>query len=116
MSWHYLQGEVEESWEGSCLDGAPDALLKLMPTQEKFYLQDSETESSNRSRSGTTLPHLTESHGEEKLTLSQEDSHVNHFQPRQEVETQRIRFGQKCTELSSPTLTIMLPSGLKLAY
>ena len=55
MSWHYLQGEVEESWEGSCLDGAPDALLKLMPTQEKFYLQDSETESSNRSRSREKL-------------------------------------------------------------
>ncbi len=32
MSWHYLRGREEASWEESCLDGAPSALLKLMPT------------------------------------------------------------------------------------
>ena len=79
MSWHYLQGAEEESWEGSCLDGAPDALLSLMPTQEKSCLRDSGTESLNHSRSGTMLPHLTEDLGGDTLTLSQEDSHVKTF-------------------------------------
>lgn len=34
MSWHYLQGREAASWEGSSWDGAPYALLKLMPTAE----------------------------------------------------------------------------------
>lgn len=30
MSWHYLQEVVAASWQESCLDGAPSALLKLI--------------------------------------------------------------------------------------
>ena len=30
MSWHYLQEGEAASWEGSCLGGAPDALLAVV--------------------------------------------------------------------------------------
>jgi len=43
MSWHFLQEEEEASWEASSLDGAPDALLKLMPTSAAFCSNASET-------------------------------------------------------------------------
>lgn len=39
MSWHYLLEQEEVSWEGHSLDGAPDALLKLIPTAGLFYGQ-----------------------------------------------------------------------------
>ena len=68
MSWHYLQGQEEESWEGSCLDGAPYALLSLMPTQEKSYSPDKKTEPSTHSPSGMTSEPSTEGHGPERLT------------------------------------------------
>ena len=32
MSWHFLQEQEEASWEANSLDGAPSALLSLMPT------------------------------------------------------------------------------------
>ncbi len=32
MSWHYLQEQEEASWEGIFWDGAPDALLNMIPT------------------------------------------------------------------------------------
>ena len=35
MSWHYLQGQEVESWEGNSPDGAPSALLRLIPTPAK---------------------------------------------------------------------------------
>jgi len=31
MSWHYLQEQEVACWDQSCLDGAPDALLSLIP-------------------------------------------------------------------------------------
>jgi hypothetical protein len=59
MSWHYVnspssQGLEEASWEGPSLDGAPDALLRLMPTHEASSLQDSGTDACPDSRSGMT--------------------------------------------------------------
>src|SRR6267142_6825579 len=73
MSWHYLQGEEEEYWEGSCLDGAPSALLKLMPIAGESCLAGRGTESSSHVRSGTTCGHLTANRGAEVSTLSAED-------------------------------------------
>lgn len=59
MSWHFLQAQEAASWEGSCLDGAPSALSRLIPTAAASYLPVSETASSIPSRSGTTYEHST---------------------------------------------------------
>ena len=65
MSWHFLQEQEEASWEGTCLDGAPDVLLSLIPTPERCCLQDKETEFCLGSPSGMTCPPLTASPGED---------------------------------------------------
>jgi hypothetical protein len=36
MSWHFLQGSAEASWEGTCLDGAPAALSSSIPIAGEF--------------------------------------------------------------------------------
>lgn len=74
MSWHYLQGQEEACWEASFLDGAPNVLLKLIPTQENACCRDKETECLNDSQFGITSKLLMEDHGKERLTLLQEDS------------------------------------------
>ena len=74
MSWHYLQAGEVASWEGTCLDGAPSALLSLLPTSEKSCLPVSGTSSYQSSPFGTMCEPLTESHGVDKLTLSAGDS------------------------------------------
>lgn len=76
MSWRFLQGREVGSWEGSSLDGAPDALLKLTPTHKASCSIDSETESCHHSQSGTTCEHSTENHGEELSTSSAVDFHA----------------------------------------
>ncbi len=70
MSWHYLQGQAVASWEDICLDGAPDALLRLIPTQDGYCSPDNETACCHDSRSGTTCKPLTASHGADTSTLS----------------------------------------------
>lgn len=74
MSWRFLQEREEAFWEGSSLDGAPSALLRLIPTADESCSSDSETGSLNRSRSGMTSELSTEDHGEEELMSSQVDS------------------------------------------
>lgn len=76
MSWHFLQEQEAASWEGNSLDGAPDALLNLMPSQEACYLPGSATECLIHSRSGTTCEPSTVAPGQEKSTLCQEVSHA----------------------------------------
>lgn len=76
MSWHFLQEREAASWEGSCLDGAPSALLRLMPTAAACCSLDKGTECLTDSRSGTTCGHSTGSHGAEQLMLCQADSHA----------------------------------------
>lgn len=63
MSWHYLQEGEEVSWEDNSSDGAPSALLRLLPKPEACCWQGSETASLSLSRFGMTLPPLTESLG-----------------------------------------------------
>ena len=53
MSWHYLQGQEVESWEGDCLDGAPSALSSLIPTPEASCLPDRRTDALTDFQSGT---------------------------------------------------------------
>ncbi len=76
MSWHFLQGQEEESWEGTCLDGAPSALLNLLPTQGEYFSPDSATECCHASQSGMTCEPSTASRGAEGLMLSAGDSHA----------------------------------------
>jgi len=76
MSWHYLQGQAVASWEGACLDGAPDALSSLMPTPGASFLRGSETDISSGSLSGTTSAPSTGSRGEVTSTSSRAASHA----------------------------------------
>lgn len=70
MSWHYLQGQEEASWGGSCSDGAPSALLSLIPTAGPCCSQGSGTECLEGSRYGMTSALSTASHGVGTSTLS----------------------------------------------
>ena len=63
MSWHYLRGQEVASWPGDSLDGAPLALLSLIPSQEASCSHDSETDASNGSRSGMTSGRSPENAG-----------------------------------------------------
>ena len=74
MSWHYLQGQEAASWEGTCLDGAPSALLSMIHTPEAFSSRDSGTDACRDSQFGTTCGPLTESHGKAASTSSAEAS------------------------------------------
>ena len=70
MSWSYLRELEGQYWPGSCLDGAPDALLRLMPTADGYFLPDSATESSPCSLSGTTSKPSAEKGGRESTLVS----------------------------------------------
>ena len=63
MSWHYLQEQEAACWDQSSLDGAPSALLKLIPNVALLCLPGSAMESSNDSQYGTTSAPLTGSRG-----------------------------------------------------
>lgn len=63
MSWHFLQEGVEASWLQSSLDGAPNALLKLMPAPDAYCSTGSETELSPTSQFGTTSERLMDGLG-----------------------------------------------------
>ena len=76
MSWHYLQGQEEASWEGTCLDGAPSALLSLMPMQDESCLPDRPMEACHDSQSGTMSARSTDGHGEVTSTSSAAGSHA----------------------------------------
>jgi len=71
MSWLFSQALVEEFCQGTCSDGEQCAQLSVMPTQHKFWRNDKTMEFSDLSRFGLTCAVLTESRGEELLTLFQ---------------------------------------------
>ncbi len=76
MSWHFLQEGEAASWPHTSLDGAPSALLRLIPGRGTSFLIDSAMECLSNFQSGTTCELLTETHGAEVLMSSPEDSHV----------------------------------------
>lgn len=76
MSWHFLQEQEAASWEAICLDGAPSALLKLMPTAAVSCCVDKPMACCPSSQSGTTSAPSMDSHGEAKSTSLAEDSRV----------------------------------------
>lgn len=72
MSWHYLQGQEAASWEENSLDGAPSALLNLMPTRALCCSPGSETACSNHSPCGTTFAPSPANLGPDESMLCQE--------------------------------------------
>lgn len=68
MSWHYLQGQEAASWAGTSLDGAPSALLSLMPSPAASYSPGNATDAFRDSPSGMTSAHSTGIHGADTLT------------------------------------------------
>ncbi|SRR6266404_586962 len=70
MSWHFLQGREGVSWEGSSSDGAPDALLRLIPIADPYYSPDNATGISPYSLFGTMYALSTENLGADGSTLS----------------------------------------------
>jgi len=95
MSWHFLRGGVEESWAGNCLDGAPNVLLKLIPTQEKSSSPAKKTEFSNPSQSGMTLEPSTENPGEAQL-ISLPGASLAKISARQEKERESKQSEAGC--------------------
>lgn len=81
MSWHFLQEGAEASWEGSSLDGAPSALLRLIPTPAACCSPDNETEFCRCSLSGTTCAHSMGTLGVATSMLCREDSHAKTSAP-----------------------------------
>jgi hypothetical protein len=69
MSWLFSQALVEEFSVESCSDGEPSALLSGNPIPQAYCAPDRMTKFSRLSRFGMTFKPLTESRGEELLTL-----------------------------------------------
>lgn len=69
MSWHFSREGEAASWEGPSLDGAPDALLKLIPIVDPSCSPVNVTECCPPSPFGTTLKPSTVDCGGDQLTL-----------------------------------------------
>ena len=69
MSWLFSQALVEAFSGESCLDGEPFVPLSGNPTPQAYCAPDRMTKFSRLSRFGMTYAPLTESRGEELLTL-----------------------------------------------
>lgn len=76
MSWHFLQEQEAASWEGTSLDGAPDALSRLMPTAAPCSSAGKPTDCCPPSRSGTTCARSMDVRGQASSTSSALDSHA----------------------------------------
>ena len=73
MSWLYSQALVEEYLGENSLDGEQSVPLSGSPTQQAYCAPDKMTDFSRLSQFGMTYKPLTESRGEELLTLYLED-------------------------------------------
>ena len=74
MSWHFLQEQEEAFWEGNSLDGAPSALLSLIPKPAAHSSHDNAMASCHDSQSGMTCEPLMELYGENASMSSVGDS------------------------------------------
>jgi len=79
MSWLYSQALVEEYLGENFLDGAQSAPLSGSRTQQAYCAPDKMTDFSRLSRFGMTYKPLTESRGQELLTLFREGFHAQTF-------------------------------------
>jgi hypothetical protein len=76
MSWLFSQALVEEYLGDTSLDGEPSVPLSGNNTQQAYCAPDKMTKFSRLSRFGMTYKPLTESRGEELLTLYLADFHA----------------------------------------
>jgi hypothetical protein len=76
MSWLFSQALVEEYLVDISLDGEPSVPLSGSNTQQAYCAPDKMTKFSRLSRFGMTYKPLTESRGEELLTLYLADFHA----------------------------------------
>ena len=76
MSWLYSQALVEEYLGENFSDGEQSVQSNGKPTQQAYCALDKMTDFSRLSRFGMTYKPLTESLGEELLTLFLEDFHA----------------------------------------
>jgi hypothetical protein len=97
MSWLFSQALVEEYLEASSLDGEQSAPLNGKPTQQAYCAPGKMTDFSRLSRFGMTFKPLTESRGQELLTLFREDFHAKTSQL-QETVTDLMENDQECGE------------------
>lgn len=74
MSWHFLQEEAEASWEQSSWDGAPSALLRLIPARAVAFSIDREMACCPAFRSGMTCAHSMAAAGPVRSTWLREAS------------------------------------------
>jgi len=103
MSWHYLQDQGAAFWEGSCLDGAPAVLSRLIPTAGKFCCKGRPTGCSTAFRSGTTSAPSTADRGTELSISLPADFPAKTFpQPVRGPESRErvLDYGKKWPELS----------------
>jgi len=101
MSWHYLQEGEAASWQGSCLDGAPFALLRLMPGRGISCLIGNVTGFWSNSQFGTTCEPLTVIPGAEVLMSLPEAFHARTLasvEQAQESTANDLAFGWKWSE------------------
>jgi len=95
MSWLYSRALVEEYLGENFSDGEQSAPLNGNPIQLVYCAPDKMTAFSRLSRFGMTFKPLTESRGEELLTLCLADFHAKTSAP-QDEETDLTENGQEC--------------------
>lgn len=98
MSWLFSQVLVEEYLGDISLDGEQSVQLNGKPTQQAYCAPDKMTKFSRLSRFGMTYKPLTESRGEELLTLYLEDFRARTSQQQekaQELMESEVECGEK---------------------
>lgn len=103
MSWLFSQALAEEYLGVIFLDGAQSAPLSETPTQQAYCSRGKMTECSRLSRFGMTFAPLTESRGEELLTLYLADFRARTLarqEPEQELTESEAAYGERWHESS----------------
>lgn len=96
------QESAAESLPVSNSESEPSVQLSVMPTQHKFWHNDKMMDHSNLSRFGLTLQLLTESRGEELLTLYRADFPVRTLVSQEKAQGSKAKgadSGQRWSEL-----------------
>jgi len=86
MSWLYSRVLVEEYLEANCWDGEQSAPLSGNPIPQAYCAPDKMTDFSKLSRYGMTYKPLTETRGEELLTLYREVFHAKTLAQQEEAQ------------------------------
>jgi hypothetical protein len=98
MSWLFSQALVEEYLAANSLDGEQSVQSNGKPIQQAYCAPDKMTDFSRLSRFGMTYKPLTESLGQELLTLFREDFHAKtsaQQEKAQELMESEVECGEK---------------------